>query len=125
MVLFCHLLAGLSFWFVGRELNARAEYVFMGAVAYALSHFGFARGLEHLSLTMYWHLPLLCLVSWWAYERKPLGLASPRGKIALSSSVIAGALNPYFAWMYLQFLGFALLKRLVNREARQAIEPTV
>ena len=96
MVLFCHLLAGLTFWFVGRELNARAEYVFVGAVAYALSHFGFARGLEHLSLTMYWHMPLLCLVSWWAYERKPLGLTSRRGKIALSSSIIAACLEPLF-----------------------------
>lgn len=125
MVLLCHLLAGLSFWFVGRELNARAEYVFMGAVAYALSHFSFARGLPHLSLAMYWHLPLLCLVSWWTYERKPLELTCRRGKIALFSSAIAGALNPYFAWMYIQFLGFAILKRLANREVRQAIEPGV
>ena len=112
MVLLCHLLAGLAFWFVGREMNARREYVFMGAVAYSLSHFVFLRGLGHLGLTMYWHLPLLCLVSWWAFEEKPLVLNSRRGKIALFSSAVAGALNPYFAWIYLQFLGFAILKRL-------------
>ena len=41
MVLLSHLLAGLSFWFVGREMNARPEYVFVGAVAYGLSHFVF------------------------------------------------------------------------------------
>lgn len=125
MVLFSHLLAGLAFWFVGREINARPEYVFVGAVAYGLSHFAFARNLAHLSLTMYWHLPLLCLVSWWVLENKPLGLGSRRGKIALVSSVIAGALNPYFAWIYLQFLGFAILKRLVRRQVRYAVEPVV
>jgi hypothetical protein len=125
MVLLCHLLAGLAFWFVGREMNARREYVFMGAVAYSLSHFSFLRGLGHLGLTMYWHLPLLCLVSWWAFEEKPLVLNSRRGKIALFSSAVAGALNPYFAWIYLQFLGFAILKRLVRRQVRYAVEPVV
>jgi phosphoglycerol transferase len=123
MVLLCHLLAGLAFWFVGREMNARPEYVFVGAVAYALSHFAFWRGLGHLGLTMYWHLPLLCLVSWWVFENTPLGMSSRRGRIALFSSAVAGALNPYFAWIYLQFLGFAILKRLVRREALHAVEP--
>jgi hypothetical protein len=122
----CHVLAGVSFWLVGRELQLKREYVFLGAVAYALSHYIFVRGfVGHIVLTMYWHLPWLCIISWWTYEREPMSFATRHGRIALIFSVIAGALNPYYAWMYIQFLGFALLKHLVNRQFRSMLSPLV
>ena len=115
----CHVLAAVSFWLVGRGLQLKREYVFLGAFAYAFSHYIFARGMPHIVLSMYWHLPWLCLVSWWAYERDAIDFSTRSGRIALSVSVITGALNPYYAWMYMQFLGFAILKHFVNRQFKR------
>ncbi|WP_267729782.1 hypothetical protein [Niveibacterium sp. 24ML] len=123
LVLSCHLLAGWSFWLVSRLLGVGREYAFSGAIAYAFSHYLFARGLSHLTLSTYWHLPLACLVSWWVWDRQAMGFSSRRWSFSVGVSLIVGALNPYYAWMYIQFVGFALLKRLVCFERRAALEP--
>lgn len=122
VVVSTHVMAALSFWLVGREMQLRREYVFFCAVAYALSPYIFARNSGHIVLSMFWHLPWLCLVSWWAYSQVSISFSSRHGRIALIVSILAGALNPYYAWMYLQFLGFALLKDLINRK-RQNLLP--
>jgi hypothetical protein len=119
-----HVMAALSFWLVGKEMQLRKEYVFICALAYALSPYIFSRNPGHIVLSMYWHLPWICLVSWWTYERESIVFSSRRGGIALIVSVLAGALNPYYAWMYMQFLGFALLKDLANRRRRNLLVVT-
>jgi hypothetical protein len=68
VLLLAHLLAALSFWFVGRELKYCAVFVFAGSILFAFSHYIFVRGFSHLVLSFYWHLPLILLVSWWTYS---------------------------------------------------------
>jgi hypothetical protein len=118
----CHLLAGLSFWYCGKELRCKDEYIFLGAICFAFCPYIFVRGFGHIPLTFYWYIPWLCLISWWAAGVKPIYLKSRRGLISILFSAIAGSFNPYYSWMYLMFLGFAVLRRLLTNK-RFAYEP--
>ena len=122
-VLLAHLLAGLSFWWVGTRQGYRPGLVFAGSVLFACTHFIFQRNLTHLNLSYYWHVPLMLLVSWWAVTR-----ASTMGKSdewkAVAICFVAGTFDPYYTVMFLQLLGFAVLFHAVRgqwREARVAL----
>lgn len=115
-VLLAHVLAGLSFWFVGRELKYRTEFVFSGAILFTFSHYIFVRGFGHIVLSYYWHLPLILLVCWWSYSTEKIAFRDRKFSIAIAVSVITGFLNPYYTWMFLQFLGFALLLHLARKQ---------
>ena len=116
VLLMAHLLAALSFWFVGRELKYRAEFVFAGSILFAFSHYIFARGFGHLVLSYYWHLPLILLVTWWTYSSQLIAIYSRKWIITIAVSIITGLLNPYYTWMFLQFLGFAFLLHFVRKQ---------
>src|SRR5207302_180500 len=70
VLLLAHLLAALSFYFVCRRLRYDAIFSVMGAVLFGCSRFAFARSLQHLGLTYYWHIPLGILVVWYCFERR-------------------------------------------------------
>ncbi|MDD5268403.1 MAG: hypothetical protein PHO08_14955 [Methylococcales bacterium] len=116
MVLLAHLLAGLSFWYVGRELNYRPAFVFAGAILFAFSHYIFARNLQHIVLAYYWPVPLMLMVSWWAYSSVAIQIKSRKWLIAVMVAVISGTFNPYYTGMFLQFLGFAVLLHLARKQ---------
>ena len=116
LLLLAHLLAALSFWFVGRELKYRAEFVFAGSILFAFSHYIFARGLGHLVLSYYWHLPLILLVSWWTYSSQLIAIYSRKWIITIAVAIITGLLNPYYTWMFLQFIGFSFLLHFVRKQ---------
>ncbi len=116
MVLLAHLLAGFSFWYVGRELNYRPALAFSGAILFAFSHYIFARNLGHIVLTYYWHVPLMLLVSWWAYSSRPIQIKSRQWLAAIAIAAVSGAFNPYYTGMFLQFLGFAVLLHLARKQ---------
>jgi phosphoglycerol transferase len=116
MVLLAHLLAGLSFWYVCRVLNYRASFAFSGALLFAFSHYILWRNLAHISYTFYWHLPLMLLVTWWAYSSRPTHIKSRHWFAAITIAAVSGALNPYYTWMFLQFLGFGVLLHLVRKQ---------
>ncbi len=116
MVLLAHLLAGLSFWYVGRELKYRPAFVFAGAILFAFSHYIVCRSLPHIVLSYYWHVPLILLVSWWAYSSTTIQTKSRKWLVAVAVAVISGTLNPYYTGMFLQFLGFAVLLHLARKQ---------
>lgn len=116
MVLLAHLLAGLSFWYVGRELNYRPAFVFAGAILFAFSHYIFARNLQHIVLAYYWPVPLMLMVNWWAYSSAAIQIKSRKWLIAVMVALISGTFNPYYTGMFLQFLGFAVLLHLARKQ---------
>ena len=116
MLLLAHLLAGLSFWYVGRELNYRPAFVFAGAILFAFSHFIFARKFGHLSLSYYWHVPLMLMVSWWAYSSAPIQIKSRKWLVAVAVAAASGTFNVYFTGIFLQFFGFAVLLHLAKKQ---------
>ncbi len=120
VLLLAHVLAALSFWFVGTELRYHAAFVWAGALLFAFSHFILTRGFTHIVLSYCWHLPLVLLVSWWCYSNIPISLTSRKLQIALLISFITGLLNPYYTWIYLQFIGFGLLMQLIKGNYKKA-----
>lgn len=124
-VLFAHLLAGLSFWFVCRELKYRAAFAFSGAIVYAFSHYIFSRGLAHVVLSYYWHLPFVILVTWWTYSSEQIRPRDRKFVISALTAVISGSFNPYYSWIFAQFLGFAILLHLIRRQYKMIIFPAM
>jgi hypothetical protein len=117
MVLIGHLLAALSFYTVCRALRCRWEWSWIGGVAYGLSHYAFQRGLHHLTLTYYWHIPLCLLVAWWCAAPDGLEIRSSRFAVGLAIALVTGLQSPYYTYIFLQFLGFAALAQVLNRRS--------
>ena len=123
-LLSAHLLAAVSFYFVCRHLRYDASMAFAGAVLFALSRYAFWRGLPHLTLTFYWHLPLVLLVLWWCVREE--SISGNRNKLGwcLAIVVLTGLQNAYYSAMFLQLLFWAALFCLLRPGSRnRAILP--
>lgn len=116
MLMLAHILAGLGFWYVGRELKYRPAFVFAGAILFAFPHYIFSRGLPHLNLSYYWHIPLMLLVSWWAYSSIPTNNINRKWFLAIAIALISGVFSVYYTWMFVQFLGFAILIHVSRKQ---------
>lgn len=118
-LLVAHLLAGISFWWVCRELKYKASLSFAGAILYAFCHFIMSRGLGHVILSFFWHIPLLLLVTSWAFSNESIAFGSRKFVIASVVSFVCGLFNPYFTAMYLMFLFFASWMHASKKENRK------
>ena len=117
MVLLGQILAGVTFYLVCRFLRYRWEWAFAASVAFAMSHYAFQRGMPHLTLTYYWHIPLCLLVVWWCGSRRGLRLSGRRFWISVAVAVITSVQSAYYTNVLLQFLGLAAFAHLL------AVEP--
>ncbi len=117
-------LAAASFSLVARSFRARPEWAAAGAFAFALSPFFFYRGLNHLTLTFYWPLPLAVLVVTWAFGRRGLALRSRRFAAAAAIVAVVGLHNIYYAGLLAQFLVLAAVAGAWRaRRASAAVAP--
>ncbi len=103
------LLAGIAFFVTARALAFSMLPAFACAALFALAPFGFTRGLPHLTLTVYSHLPLLLLGLHWVTRAAPAEASSGVRKLAWAGAVLAGWLNPYYLAMYLFLLAVGLV----------------
>jgi hypothetical protein len=110
------LLAAASFYFVSRQLGSRALISVMGATLFALSRFAFARSVDHLTLTFYWHVPLGLLVIWYCLTRESMEKDRRTLWFCIAVAVLHGIQNPYYTGMFFQFLLGTSLYHLVRRE---------
>lgn len=123
VVLSAHLLAAGSFYFVCRSLQYHKAWSFVGALLFSMSYFAFARGLSHLVLTFYWHVPLGLLVAWWCISES-VAIGSKKFWFGVAVAVLHGVQNPYYSGLFVQFLGLATLFCLVRGDNwRQIIFP--
>jgi len=121
-VFLAFLLAGISFWFTGTALRYRPPFVLMGAVLFAFSHFISSRIPGHIVLAYCWHIPLLLLVTWRITGDAP-PLSGAKFWLALALSFLAGTLNPYYSFLYLQLLGLAVVRHLLRGQKGNALVP--
>ncbi len=124
VLLSAHLLAAVSFYLLCRYLGYAKWPSCAGASLFALSRFAFWRGLPHLSLTYYWHVPLALLVVWWCVRERHL--LSQRGKVAfcIAVGVLHGIQSIYYSGMFLQLLaGAAVLCAFARRGWRDIAAP--
>jgi len=125
-VLSAHLLAAVSFFFVCWQLNYNRIFSAAGAVLFALSRYAFARGLTHIVLTFYWHLPLGLLVAWWCLSDTPLLSQRKRFCFALVVAVLHGIQNPYYTWLFCQLMAFAALYQWIRHKSfRSMVAPVL
>jgi hypothetical protein len=123
-VLSAHLLAAASFYFVCWQLNYNRLLAVAGAALFALSRYSFARGLDHIVLTFYWHIPLGLLVAWWCLSDQPLVNQRRKFIFAIAVAVIHGVQNPYYTNLFCQFLAFAALYQWFRqRKLRHVLGP--
>jgi len=99
------LLAGLSFYLATRLLDLQRDISGACAILFALSGFSFLRGVMHLTVTLYWHLPLLLVTLLWCIEPTKLKLSARHGTwLGIASGLLAGVYNPYYWFIFLFLL---------------------
>ena len=125
LLLLAHVLAGLSFFVVARQLRARLEWAAAGALAFGLSHFLFWRSLDHLDLALAWHIPLCVLVVAWSFSGRGIPWGSRRLLASAAVTVVAGIHNPYYACLFGQFLLLAAAARALRRGRRAGALPVL
>lgn len=123
LLLLGHLTAGLAFYGVARYLRCRAAWAAAFAVAFASSPFIWYRGLSHLALSLYWHIPLDLLVVGWCFRRRGLRLRSRRFAAALVVALAAALFNVYYAAMFVQLLMLSALAQIARGAWRRAAAP--
>ncbi len=119
VLLLGHLLIAVAFYFTCGCFSYSRLFSIVGAFLFAFSHYAFFRGLSHLGLTFYWHIPLGILVAYWCFESPPSWRNRSRLVFCLLVAVLFGGQNPYYSGMFLQFLVLsALLAGLRRRSLR-------
>lgn len=112
MVLWAQILAGLTFLFIGIHQNYNRLFVIIGSLLFALSPYAFSNA-RHFNLINYWHIPLyLLIIEWLVFS---VEINRSKKWFAISVSVVTGVLNPYYSAIYMQFIGFIILKHIVNK----------
>jgi hypothetical protein len=107
VLLLAHVLAGGSFYGVARYFRARPEWALAGAAVFALSPFLFYRGLDHLTLSYCWPIPLAIVLVSWGFSPRGIPFLSRRFWIGFLVVVVAGLHNIYYAGLLAQFLALA------------------
>jgi hypothetical protein len=115
VLLAAHILAALMFYLVCRRLNCSWLWAAAGGIAFGFSNYAFAQGQHHLTLSMYWPLPLFLLVCRWAAMGRGLRWGGRNYWLALGIAFIAGTHNVYYASMFIQLLGISCLVQLTRR----------
>jgi hypothetical protein len=115
-VLLLQILAGLCFYGCGKVLRYGGPILTACAILFGLAPYAFLQNLQHLTLTAYWHLPLLVLTLIWFGWPERVNLSGRRGLIVVCLiAFIAGNLNPYYLGPFLILLSLLLLGVLVEK----------
>jgi phosphoglycerol transferase len=118
------VLAGWAFYAAGTALGYRRSVVAGMAVLFALAQYGFVRNLYHLTLTAYFHIPLLLFAVRWAASRVD-GDSAPSSRwqagLAVAGAILAGFLNPYYLAVFLWLMGFVFVGAFIAGRKREWI----
>jgi phosphoglycerol transferase len=101
-LLFCHVLAGLAFYFVARFCQIGLVWSFTAALAFGLTSFIFSESPDHPLVALCWHIPLFLLV--WNWVGSETGVRPRTGKFWLGIAIgfVAGLQMPYYAAVFCQ-----------------------
>ncbi len=119
-LLVTQLLAGLSFYCSGRLLAYRRDFVFVCAILFSLSPYAFRRNIAQLTVTAYWHIPLLLLVVAWCDDPSRFKMDTKYSAILICTiGFVAGLIHPYYLAAFLLLLTFVFSGHVINRSRRQ------
>ncbi|MHB8370219.1 MAG: glycosyltransferase family protein [Leptospirales bacterium] len=104
-VLLCAIMAGIAFYLTGRFMDYRRDYVIVFSILFGLSPYLFYRSLMHLTLTIYWHIPLMILAIVWCANPDKVYIDK---RFALTFffvvAFLTGMYNPYYACCFVWLL---------------------
>ncbi|MFI5007675.1 MAG: hypothetical protein ACHQKZ_09550 [Solirubrobacterales bacterium] len=123
VLLLAHLLAAAAFYTAARYLRVRWEWAAAGASAFALAPYIFYRSITHLSLSLYWPIPLAILVVAECARPRGLTLGTRRFLLALAVALVVGLGNVYYAGLMAQFLLLAAAAQAFRRRWRLGLSP--
>ena len=114
-LLFLHIANTVSFYFSSKILGIQRLWSGVGALIFAVAPLMFFRGLGHLTVTTVWHLPLLLISILWITNSIKVCLSEKIfWLIAIGTCILTGFFNPYYSVLFLIFLGFSWLIRMMN-----------
>lgn len=114
-LLAAHLLAVLAFYFCSRTLGHRPVFAACAALLFSFSYFNCRRSLVHFSFTLSFIVPLILLVVILAGSSRVLWQRRAWWSVCAIIALWTGIANPYYGFIFLQLLGFALLYRRITQ----------
>jgi hypothetical protein len=103
-LLSCHLLAGLTFYFVSRYRGVGTVWSFTAALAFGLSSYIFSESPHHVLVALCWHIPLFLLVWDWVSSESGIEAGSGRFWFGIVVALLAGLQMPYYAGIFCQLV---------------------
>ncbi|MDQ6623565.1 MAG: hypothetical protein M3Y86_08785 [Verrucomicrobiota bacterium] len=110
-----YLFVAAGFYWACRELRYDRILAAAGAIIFSFSTYAIWRGVPHLGLVFYWHIPLGLVTTWWCLTKTPFQWRSRKGLLAAVIAVAFGLQNPYYSGIFLQLLVWAAVILLVQR----------
>jgi phosphoglycerol transferase len=123
-LLACHVLAGLTFYFVSRYRGVCMIWSFTAALAFGLASYIFSQSPDHVLVALCWHVPLFLLVWNWVASEAGVEPGSKRFWLGMVVGLLAGLLMPYYAGIFCQLVllgGLAMFVR--NRSWPRLLSP--
>lgn len=115
------VLAAVAMFIAARRLRvARSLSVLLGLL-FGLSPFLLFRGTWHLTVALYWPMPLWALIWAWASSRRGLKVGEPAFWFAVVVAIITATMSPYYLNFLLQVLGLVGVVQLASRRWRAAL----
>ncbi|MDD5033484.1 MAG: hypothetical protein PHE55_01890 [Methylococcaceae bacterium] len=120
------VLAGLSFYLATRLMGLEKTISTVCAVLFALSPCAFFRQVSHLTITVYWHIPLVLVTLLWSIDPAKVHLSERNGLVlGIVAGLLAGIYNPYYGFIFLFLLAIILAGVLSRRDWRHGRRVTV
>jgi len=114
LVLSC-IIAAVSFYSAARLWRISRLLSWLFAINYAFLPHNF-RSIQHIGVIFTGLLPLQFYILWYIAAAQRLSWSSRRFRLALIVSLLSGALNIYWIFLFLQLYAIAFLWRVVKRK---------
>jgi hypothetical protein len=120
-LLLFQVLAGVMFYCCGRPLGMERAQLIAGGILFGLAPFAFIRNINHLSLSAYWHLPVMVLTLMWLWGEPSVSLSRKVGLLlGCGCGFLSGQLNAYYLGIFLVLLTMVLPGGISSR-GREAL----
>ena len=120
MLLAAHVLAVLAFYFCSRVLGHRPAFAAAAALLFGFSYYNFSRSLVHFSFTLSFIIPLILLTVFLVAGSRVLWQRRVWWVICAGITCWTALANPYYGYLFLQLLAFAVAYRCLGRAGEKA-----
>ncbi len=121
VMLAAHALGAAAFYLASRRLGKRRLPSMVCALLFGCSYFIFLRGLGHLTVGYCWQVPLCWMVIAQSFSARGVFKNQRRALPAIGVAVLTGLQNPYYTFIFGQFLGLAFVAQALRRRSWRVV----